>query len=346
MSTFLDSYNLKDKIVEKKNGYNEFKESNIKEKVFEDADVIRFQNEFSNDSLEFKKYLIEVLINSKATKNTKDEVRSKLFSEYSGVDLVDKYDVYQVLANNWTSIEVDLGRINAEGKGICKELEEEIVSKKNSKTKKIEDVVVGMKGKVIPLDLIKTEFFQSDFEKLEIIRSEIENAVSEYLDIFENINEEVKSLIVKENDETKHDVKRIKQAIKHENLEDDDKKQLQTMLDAIELEKTQKKQIKIVETELNNKAMEKIGALTDEEVNELLVKKWIEPIIDGINNVADSALTKFVGDLDELKKKYDNPLSDISKQEKEVTSQLKDIMSDLCGSDLDMAAIHMLMEEL
>lgn len=337
---------LKDQIIARNGSYFEFKSDDIKGTVFEDKDVIGFVNRFNALAEDYKKYLVNSLIYSESNANTKEDAINSLFERFNNTKLVDKYDVYQVLADNWKDIEIDINRVRKEGKNIYKEIENDIVTKKNSKTKKYEDVVVGMKGKVIPLSLIKSEFFEADFEELQELQNKIDDLVSEYTDVFDSIDDEIKSLIVKDNDETKYDTKKIKQVIKANELEEGDINQLVSMQKAIDDEKKYKKEIKQIEKELDEKAQEKIKDLSAEEVNDLLIKKWIDPIIRDIENVVNRMLSNFVNSLAELKKRYENPLSNISEEEKACTTQLKNLMGELDGNDVDMSAIKMLMEEL
>ena len=350
LSQYNDYWNafpkLKNQIIDRNGSYFEFKCDDIKGTVFEDNDVIDFINRFNCLVEDYKKYLIDSLIYSERSENIKEDAIASLFERFDNADLVDKYDVYQVLANNWRDIEIDINRVRKEGKTIYKEIEDDIVTKKNSRTKKYEDVVVGMKGKVIPLSLIKSEFFQADYEELQELKNKIDDLVSEYTDVFDSIDDEIKSLIVKDNDETKYDAKKIKQVIKANELEEDDINQLVSMQKAIDDEKKYKKEIKQIEKELDEKAQEKIKDLSDEEVNDLLIKKWIDPIIRDIKNVANRMLSSFVNSLTELKKKYENPLSNISEEEKVATTHLKNLMGELDGNDVDMSAIKMLMEDL
>ena len=118
------------------------------------------------------------------------------------------------------------------------------------------------------------------------------------------------------------------------------------MLKAIDEEKVINKKIKTILSELDTKAKDKIESLTEDEVKDLLKKRWIDPVIDAINSTGESVLTKFISDFAAIKKKYSDPMADLSGEIKETGKALKDSLMELKGSDADMDAIKMLLEEL
>ncbi len=104
--------------------------------------------------------------------------------------------------------------------------------------------------------------------------------------------------------------------------------------------------MKTIETGLEDKAKEKIEVLSEEEIYELLEKKWVSPIISAIDKIGEGVLTQFVASFVELEKKYANPLAELSESIEETSGVLKTSLDELVGNDVDMTAIKMLMEEL
>ena len=84
-----------------------------------------------------------------------------------------------------------------------------------------------------------------------------------------------------------------------------------------------------------------MSALTDEEVNDLLIKKWIGPVIQHIDNDVEQTVMKFVNALQSLKNEYSNPIPEIDSQITELESSLNKILGELCGSEADMEAIEL-----
>ena len=337
---------LREKLLNKTEGYNAFADVNVKDTVFADNDVQAFLNKFRGTSEEFRKYLVGTLINHDAIPSVHDAIVEKLFEVYKNQPLVDVYRVFQAFADNWMIVDSDLARLEAEGWDICAETEPNMVTKKDSKTKKTVEEQKGWKGKVMPFELVKTVFFASDFDKMSRLTAEADNKASEYADIWENMDEEAKATVCKDDDESAFDTKKFKSAIKNGDLDKEAVECINAIQDAIAKEKALRKQVKTIETGLEDKAKEKIEVLSEEEIHELLEEKWVSPIISAIDKVGERVLTQFVASFVELEKKYANPLAELSESIEETSGALRTSLDELVGNDADMTAIKMLMEEL
>ena len=337
---------LKGKLVHKMDSYNVFVDTNVSDTVFADKDVTAFLNDFNDKSEEFRGYLEECLINHEATPAVYHEITETLFEKYRNNDVVDVYKVFQALAENWEYVDSDLARLNVEGWQICTEIEPNMVSKKDTKTKRIIEEQKGWKGKIFPFDLIKSVYYADDFNKMEQLTNEANAKASEYADIWENLEEDSKSVVCKEDDDTAFDQKKFKSAIKNRLLEDEAIESIRKIQSAIDEEKKLNKEAKTVEKSLDDKAIAKIKSLSEGEVNFLLTKKWIEPIINGIESVGKDVFTQFVSSINLLKKKYSDPLAELSVNLENTAIEFKNCISELVGNDTDMAALKMLLEEL
>lgn len=329
---------------EKHKEYNVFRDVDIKEVINSDGDVKTFKREFYNLSNEFNDYLNNTLIENYVTTNnmTFDEVVEKLFEIYDKEELVDTYEIYQVLSEKWDDINTDLITIRTKGINVCKEVEPNMVLKKNSKTKKMEEEQDGYKGVIIPLDLIKEKFFDDDFEKMKVLEFDAEEQKAIWVDIFDSLDEDIKKK-VQNKKENGFDGKKLTDSIKancdgRDRLEEADK--------AIKKEKSIRKEIKNIAYRLNEKAMEKIAILTPNEIKELLITKWIEPIIDGVNFVGNNTIDTFAREVIALKKKYENPLAMLDKELHKMDKELFHLIDELCGSEVDVEALRMLKDFL
>ena len=218
--------------------------------------------------------------------------------------------------------------------------------KKDSKTKKFVEDQIGMKGKIFPLELIKDAYFKEDFSKIKTLSADADGYVSEYTELWEDFDEDIIAELSKEGDDnTDFDIKKIKAAIKKAEYPETTIQNFKAIVKAVDSEKACRKRIKELDLEMKQKAEDKIHALSDEEVFNLLVMKWIDPIILNINKAAESVITGFAADIVALKEKYANPLSELSSDLENTEKQFHDMLSDLVGSTKDMDAIKMLKTE-
>ena len=96
-----------------------------------------------------------------------------------------------------------------------------------------------------------------------------------------------------------------------------------------------------INNELEIKAKEKIESLTNEEVEKMLIVKWINPIIDGIKSISNTTIDDFAKGLETLKNKYVNPLSEIETNLTSKDKELNDLMNELVGSKQDLEALEL-----
>ena len=338
---------LRSKLFTADGSYSRFRTEDIAGVVHADEDVAALQSDFKAQCQGFHTYLTHTLIDSPTDERTHDTIADTLFQTFRQSLLVDVYDIYQAFSDHWTAIEADLTRIHEEGREICRQIEPDIVLKKNAKTKRFEEVMVGMRSKVIPLGLIKKTYFPEDLAKIEELLRKADEAATNSQDIFENLSEDAREAIVKDDDDTKYELKKLKAAIKSPvDLNADDLAALRQLLHEIDAEKAYKKKAKTADAELEKKTEAKAQALTDTEVHDMLEKTWVTPVTDAIDSVMQRVINDFIHALKDLEQKYADPLSDLNKQEQEESTKLKALMSELTGSDTDVKALKMLMEEL
>ena len=255
---------LREKLLEKDNihtGYNDFKDVDSNDVVFSDEDVKTFLNRFQESTNNFSEVLTQTLINHDVTPDVYHEIVEHIFYTYKEYSLVDTYNVLQAFADNWSTVESDILRIESEGWNICTETEPNKITKKDSKTKKIVEEQKGVKGKIIPLDLVKSVFFADDFDEMSRLTAEADSKASEYADIWENMDEDAKSVVCKDNDESAFDAKKFKSAIKSGTLDVETVESLNAIQDAVTKEKALRKKVKTIASELDGKAEKKITLL-------------------------------------------------------------------------------------
>lgn len=338
---------LRSKLFAADGSYSRFVTEDIAGVVHADEGVVSLQSDFQSQCQGFHTYLLHTLVDSPTDERTHDKIADTLFQTFRQSSLIDVYDIYQAFSDHWDDIEADLTRIHDEGREICRQIEPDIILRKNAKTKRFEEVMVGMRGKVIPLGLIKKTYFPEDLAKIQELLRKADDAASTIQDIFENLSDDAKEAIVKDDDESKYELKKLKAAIKSPvDLTADDLAALRQLLHEIDAEKAYKKKAKTADAELEKKAEAKAQALTDAEVHDMLEKTWITPVTDAIDSVMQRVIEDFIHALKDLKQKYADPLSELDKQEQEERFKLKALMSELTGSDTDVKALQLLMEEL
>lgn len=337
-------------------GYNYFNDVDIKEIIHNDTDINNFKNNFNTLSEQYQDYLIDVLISNilSTDTSTQDKLTDKLFDIFSSEKLVDKYAIYQAFAEKWPDIETDLEIIRENGLEVCTQVEPNMVTKKN-KQKETYEEQNGWKGTIIPFELIKKMYFQKDFKIIEELENSAANSHSTYSEIFENLDEDIKSEVQKK-DEEKDEIKDefdekklfnyVNYLVSQNNENTELIENLKTAKKMISKEKDYQKQIKSIISTLDDKAKEKLESLTKDEVEKVLIEKWIIPVLTEIKNVVNNTIDEFCKQLKAIKEKYSNPLEEIEKEINEKNDEIISLMSELVGSEKDIEALSLFMKLL
>lgn len=115
---------------------------------------------------------------------------------------------------------------------------------------------------------------------------------------------------------------------------------LSTALKLIEEDKALKKDIKADSEALTQLTEDTIQNLSDEQIEELLYLKWIEPFRKGVYGLVDALFKDFETNVMKLHHKYAVTMADIQKDIHETTDELVKMMSRLTGKDSDMTGIR------
>ncbi len=259
-----------------------------------------------------------------------------LLKEYENIELVDKYDVYQVLLAYWQEVMADdVFLIKYDGYETGRELAYEYATKKEKKDGQtievLTDKVKSWDGKLIPRTLVEKEFFNKEkdaIEKAQMIAEETQAKLDEYIE--ENSAEDCALSDYYDADKNSFDDKKAMADYKKQ------KKAVCKTEDFVVLEKyatlseTLKKQNKIVKElvqAFDLMVKEKYSVLTIEEIKELLVnKKWYYTIFDGIKSLYATTSHNIANRIVELVERYENTLpsleTEIGELEKKVKAHL------------------------
>lgn len=320
--------------------------NDIKSQIKNHADVIEFEKAFGDTFANFSDFLKDELLSKMTTlaiTKTEDDLNENIFDRLKNIPLIDRYEAYQILDDNWSGISVDLEIIQTEGFEAAKKVDPKlIIKKKNGKDEEIQD---GWTGHVIPFELVGETLLSDDYAALAADENRLSEIPSEYEDLLESLTEEEKeSDILNESGDSfvaKEVTKKLK-ALKNEEKTTETAKfieKLKTYEKLAKEEKELKSSIKKKSAELQKKIKITIENLSDEQVYMLLEKKWIEPLIEGLKGLPDTLVDTLVSKISALQTKYDTTLDEIEAQIKETESTLAEMIDELVGNEFDMKGL-------
>ncbi|WP_046178633.1 type I restriction-modification system subunit M [Domibacillus tundrae] len=173
--------------------YAELAVGNIEQTVNEHPAVKDFISNFMRCFGDFNSYLKSELITNMASLNISKEkvvLSADIFARLDSIRLIDRYEAYQLLDDEWAKTSVDLEIIQTEGFNAVKKVNPNMVVKK--KDGKEEEVQVGWIGHIIPFELVQRTLLLSEYEALMQIEGRLAEISSEYDQILDSLSEEEK----------------------------------------------------------------------------------------------------------------------------------------------------------
>lgn len=270
------------------------------------------------------------------------KISNNIFDRLKGIPLIDKYDSYQILDDEWNKIAVDLEIISTEGKSSITKVDPKMVTKK--KNDKEVEVQEGYIGHVIPFELVQNEYFSSELEEIKNNENRIDEINSRISELFEEVSEDDKEDECIDNEKGEFVAKQISQRAKELKRQ---KNTDRTELDEIVLEvaklqeetKALNKSVKELKATLLDKTKDKLEDLSLDEAMILLEKKWIKPIVDSIMTLPQLVIKQLVSIVKKLSKKYSDTLINLDEEIEKVESELSSMIDDLNADEFDMKGL-------
>ncbi|MEG0215617.1 MAG: type I restriction-modification system subunit M, partial [Hungatella sp.] len=139
----------------------------LKEAILEHPDVTAFISRYATAFEGFEDFLHSELIEKMQTLVMTGEesiLWEDIVARLTDIPLIDPYEAYQLLNDDWKQIEIDLEVINTERFAATRQVDPNMVLKK--KAGKDHEVQEGWKGHVIPFDLVQKTLLPDEFAAL------------------------------------------------------------------------------------------------------------------------------------------------------------------------------------
>lgn len=320
--------------------YLHFIVEDIKRAVSEQADVTAFGGKFKSAFDGFDSYLAEELIGGMDAINISKEesaLSAKIFDRLGGIPLVDRYEAYQLLDNEWSRIAVDLEIIQTEGFDAAKKVDPNmVVRKKDGKDTEVQD---GWIGHVIPFELVQEKHLSEKLSALKANETRLTEIAAGFEEQLDELPEEEKEKDFVNDDKTAFVAAAVKKAIKAKEVEPEILDILKKVDALVAEEKAAKKKVKDDSAALHLETKAKIEQLSDDEVKELLREKWIAPVVNGLSKLPGGIVNGFVSKLEALAKKYETTFFEVEEEIRNVESDLAGMLEQLTGNDYDMQGL-------
>lgn len=333
--------NLKTSLFKAVNsGYCQLNADDLNETIKNHLDIIAFKQNYRQAFADFNNYLESELVDNAAQVNISKEVTNisdNIFARLQSVPLVDRYEAYQLLDDNWKDIAIDLEIIQTEGMAAVKQVDPNFVLKK--KNGKDEEVQEGWKGHVFPFYLVQKIMLPEEMAELKAKEDKLITITGEYDSLLEELSEDDKGQPFVNDAGDAFVAAEVKKAVKAKTAEAETFAVLKKVQNLMDEEKNLKKEVKDSVTALHLKTKKVIEELTDEQANALLKQKWITALAESINSLPDAAVNGLVNKLEAICKKYETTFADVEKEIANTEQSLIVMLDELEGNEFDMQGI-------
>lgn len=300
--------------------------------ISENIEFLEYNKKVNKAFEEWKTFanpILSALNSSDSNKEIILKLSEEILEKFSKLELLDKYDVYQVLLAYWNEtmnddvlliiqdeLSYNLAKITDDIKEEPKESKK--AKKDSAKEKKPkEPKIIGWEGRLIPKQIVLDAFFALEQKEIEKAEEKLSQTESEFEKFIENNSDENGYFTDYMGDDEKIDSKkitsRVKLLTKEKKTQNEEYKILNNYVDYESSIKSQKKHITELKKVLDDNCRNRYETFTDEEIKDLLVnRKWYKAIDDGIQNLYITVANHLTKRIVELYERYENTLPELT----------------------------------
>lgn len=315
--------------------------------------VVAFIKNYNHAFMGFDEHLHTTLIQHWQSVNRSQQeaqLSEELFTRLKPIALIDKYQAYQHLSNQWQTISADLEMMQTEGFVATKQVDPNIViKKKDGKDIEVQDSAAPWKGHILPFELVQKTLLGDDLLALEKQENRLAEIAASLEEILESLTEEEKEQDTVKESKDGFANSEVNKAAKAYLKEQKDTKtkfaaesyeaKLIRASRLIEEDKELKKAVKKAAEDLHLTTKTTIENLTDEQVNELLHLKWISPLCSELAAMPSNVITQLTTQVQALADKYAVTYSQVANDIKTTEQELADMLGELTGNEFDMQGL-------
>ena len=324
--------------------YSLLTDENLEDIAKDSDDMLAYWRQYFEAFKDFAPWMGDVLIHHMMDvkeMEAHDRIAAEIFRRMENVPIIDPYDIYQMFSDQWPIIINDIEVLQTEGLDAARTVEPAMkLVKKGDEEIEVED---GVKGRILPFKLVQEEDFNYELRLIDEKVQREEEIASEIEEIRDSFTEDESQEYLNEKENL--DTSKIKKdaKAKGDDIESETKEKLKKLV-ALWDEKTKlDKAMKAERKALEEKTIDHIKHLTDEEVEIFLGLKWITPMMDKIlANVNDGSF--IINQVEALSQKYGKPYSDLNDQLVVAQNELVDLITKLEGDKFSIDGLNALVK--
>ena len=271
---------------------------------------------------QFKPMLADLNVGSNP-KSIGKQLSESILEHFSGIDLIENYDVYQDFMTYWAeTMQDDLYLISSEGWKISFE---PIKDKKGK--------ITGWDCPLLPKEVLSSIYFKDLKEKIEQLESELESVTGERQSLEEENSGDDDLFSDVRNEKGKISKNRILERIREIANDVECKEESEALSQYLKLlgkEASISSEIKALEGLLDKRLREKFTVLNEEEIKESVIEnKWFKSLETSLNGKIEQVFHRLIERVKELEERYTIPLPELTSNGVELAEHVEGHLREL-----------------
>lgn len=339
MQNYWDIFkNLKNKLFSvMREGYYQLNVDNddVRNTIYNDDEFSKYADKIDAAFIEWQNDVDESLRNISSDIEVKKFIiwlSEKLIEKFENIELIDKFDVYEVLLSYWQEVMADdVFLVKYDGYEAGKETENIVEVTENKKGEKKEKIK-GWEGKLIPKTIVEKVYFAEERRKIDDAQAIVDKTQSQLDEFIEgHLFGDIGLFIGCVDAKGEADKKAINEVVREMKVHkkdgiytEEEYGVLDIYLNLVNKVKEYTKLVKDLNIALDEAEKAKYAELTIDEVKELLVNhKWYYTIFDGISALYSTTSHNMANRISELANRYESTLPSLEKDVEDYEAKVK-----------------------
>jgi type I restriction enzyme M protein len=252
-----------------------------------------------------------------------------LLARFAKADLLDQYDIYQLLMNYWAETMQDDGYVLVQDGWAAGKVLRQLVVKKSEKLKEVPDLIIDKnkyKADLIPPKLIIDRYFATQQQQIDQLQADLDTIAQELEALIEEHSGEEGALSEAQTDAgkvTKASVTARLKELKGDASAKEEQASLKQCLKLIDREAEAKKAVKDAQVALDKLVFAQYPKLTENEIKTLVIEdKWQATLKGAIAAEIERVTQQLANRVKTLEERYAEPLPQILEEIEALSSKV------------------------
>ena len=351
---------LKEKLFDqRKDGYFVLKE-NAQEILENFSAIIEFKKKVHESFEAFFPFLKQKLIAERQEISQSlafESIASEILGQAEKLPLIDKYEAFELFSQHWTEITNDMEALSSqEGSEVFGEEQRQGKPDERNNPELGKEEITSYGEASFQLGafvrtFIQERYFPTKLEELSSAERNAELAKEELKELYGEIPEDFEFDSAIDQDKEvfiPKEIKALSKAIAKDEKAGFTLSESQEFVKKVAsristVDKTRKEAKKIYE-ELDGETSKKQQSLTEEEFEEILTNKWINPLVKSWEKMGDDLVFNFSEKLSTLQAEHSSSFIALEEEIKKTSDELSSLLSELQADEIQSEALKTLQE--